>query len=352
MIEEILAVDWAQVRFKRALSGLVAVLVAFAFISVVETVALIIVVAALFNVAAANDGPMRERWSVMAQFSIIGAIIGAVAFWSIDDAVAAAAVLGTATYLGTLIAAFGQRQARAGLFLTLWAVLAMILGTGSTAPLAVSGAFVIGGVVAIAVTAVRLWIVSEDEADDVTAAVGEAARADVAPEGSVITRLVWASRGNGGTFSLIRAFAVVASTLIGFWLFPDYAFWGAITVIIVVRPSASQTASIAVQRTLGTAVGAVFAVLAVQVFPGNEVYALAGFSVSTFFMVAFMNANYTIFAAFLTSTLVFSLRMVQADAFDAGVERVAATLVGAVISVVTVGIAHVVIRRPDSLDGT
>jgi hypothetical protein len=58
-----------------------------------------------------------------------------------------------------------------------------------------------------------------------------------------------------------------------------------------------------------------------------------------------MNANYTIFAAFLTSTLVFAFRMVQADAFDGGVDRVFATMAGAAIAFSAVGVANLTIRR-------
>lgn len=344
MLNQVFSVDWDQVRLKRALSGLVATLVVLAFIGIVETVVLIVVMASLFNIAAANDGPMSERWRVMAQFSILGAIIGGLAFWSFDTAVAAAVVLGIVTYFATLLAAFGQRSARAGLFLTLWVVIAMLLGTGETSPLIVSAAFLIGGVVAIVITAVRLRLVAEDEADDDSVSKGEVDSADIAPEGSAISRLRWASRSTSGQFAVLRAFAVVLSTFVGFWLFPEYAFWSSITVIIVVKPSAGKTAAIAFERTLGTTVGALVAVVAVQLLPGNQVYAVLGFAVSAFFMLAFMNANYTYFAAFLTSTLVFSLRMVQEDAFDGGIERVGATLVGALISWVTVAIAGLFTR--------
>lgn len=345
MFRHIVAVDWKQVRFKRALSGLVAILVALAFIGAVETVVLIVIMAALFNIAAANDGPMERRWRAMAQFSVFGAVAGGLAFWSIDNASGAALVLGVVTYLATLFAALGQRQARAGLFLTLWVVIAMIIGTTETSPLIVSIAFIIGGGVAIAITALRLRMSGEDAVDDSSVSVGEVDPDDIAPVGSVATRLKWASRTSIGAFAVVRALAVVVATLVGFWLFPDYAFWASITVIIVVKPSASQTATIAMERTLGTALGALVAVLAVQLFPGNQVYAALGFALSAFFMVAFMNANYTLFAAFLTSTLVFALRMGQADAFDVGIERVGATLAGAVISLATVGVGRMLSVR-------
>jgi hypothetical protein len=337
--KEILAVDWDQVRFRRAFSGLVAILVALVFIVIAPTVTLVVIIATLFNVAAANDGPMSQRWIAMAEFSVAGAIIGGLAIWSFESALGIAVVLGVVTYLGTLMAAFGQREARAGLFLTLWAVIAMILGSADTDPWAVSGAFIGGGVIAMGITALRLRFSEEDAADDEDASIAEIAPEDLAPEGSALTRLRWASRGRMGTFAVLRTLAVVLSSLVGFWIAPDYAYWAPITVIIVVKPSPSETASIAVQRTLGTALGALVAVAAVQQLPDIVAYAVIGFVVSAFFMVAFMNANYTLFAAFLTSTLVFAMRLAQADAFEAGIDRILATLAGAVISLVIVVVA-------------
>lgn len=343
--QDIVVIDWGQVRLKRALSGLAAILVALTFISVAGTVTLVVIVATLFNVAAANDGPMSRRWVTMAEFSVIGAIVGGLAFWSFESAVGVAAVLGIATYLGTLAAASGQRAARAGLFLTLWAVIAMIMGTADTDPWVVSAAFIVGGVIALSVTALRLRLTHEDTADDEEASVGEVEDEDIAPQGSLWMRLRWASSGPMGEFAILRTSAVVLSTFVGFWIAPEYGYWAPMTVIIVVKPSSSQTVSVAVQRTLGTALGALLAVAAVQALPTSDAYAVIGFVVSAFFMVAFMNANYTLFAAFLTSTLVFAARIAQADAFNAGIDRVFATLAGATISLVIVLVATMMHER-------
>jgi uncharacterized membrane protein YccC len=63
------------------------------------------------------------------------------------------------------------------------------------------------------------------------------------------------------------------------------------------------------------------------------------FLASGFLMVAFSGGNYTLFAAFLTAMLVFGQRLVQADAFEAGWERLLATAVGALIAFAVVGTA-------------
>jgi uncharacterized membrane protein YccC len=106
-----------------------------------------------------------------------------------------------------------------------------------------------------------------------------------------------------------------------------------------VKPSANQSVSTAIQRTLGTAVGVALAVLVAQILPKGDTAVVVAFLASGFLMIAFSNANYTLFAAFLTSMLIFGQRLVQADAFEAGWERLLATFVGALIALAVMAIA-------------
>jgi uncharacterized membrane protein YccC len=265
----------------------------------------------------------------MARFTVYGAIIGGLAFWSSDSEVAVALVLGIAAYVGTLAAAAGPQSARAGLFLTLWALLALMLGSGDTEPSRVSIAFLAGGAIAIGVTAIRLRTVGEDEADD----EDQPDELDtVEPQLSRSQQLGSAILGPVGQFAILRTIAVVAAVLLGFWWFASYPMWIAITVIVVVQPSSAQSASIGVQRTLGTALGVGVAIVVAQVLPQGDSGVVIAFLVSGLLMVAFMGANYTLFAAFLTAMLVFGQRLAEADAFEAGWERLLATAVGAIMA--------------------
>ncbi len=331
MIAEIFRVDWEQVRFKRALSGLIAMLLTIAFLGASSDVVMTVTFAMLFTIAAGGDGPMSERWRHMLRFALLGALIGALAFWSVDTAWSVALVLGLATYLGTLAAAFGPRSARAGLFLTIWTLFAVLVGSTDTEPLSVSLSFLVGGVIAIVVTWIRLSLTSEDDADDEGSGVVESS-ADEEIAGSVIVRLSTAARTPLGWFALVRTVAVVGAVLLGFWWFSSFALWAAITVIIVVKPSTSQTASVAIERTLGTALGAAIAIAVAQRLPESDAAVAVAFLISAVAMIAFMNANYTLFAMFLTATLVFSQRLAEADAFEAGWQRVLATALGGLIS--------------------
>lgn len=340
MIQDIARVDWGQVRFKRAASGLVSMLVVVAFIGAVDDVVFAALMATLFVTAAGGGGSMRERLPNMVQFTVAGTALGGLAFWSAESAPAVALVLGVATYLGTLAAAAGPTSAKAGLYLTIWPLFALMMGSVDTEPWMVSVAFLVGGAVAIGVTAIRLRVANKDEAtDDVHDEL------DKVPGASFGQRLTHAATGLIGVFALVRAVAVVVAVLLGFWWFSSYPLWVAITVIVVVKPSANQSMATAVQRTLGTALGVALAVLIAQVLPENELVLAMVFLASGFLMIAFNNANYTLFAAFLTSMLVFGQRLVQADAFEAGWERLLATLVGALIAVAVTAVGAGLKRR-------
>ena len=315
---------------KRAVSGLAAMLLAVVFAVSVGDIVLSAVMATLFVTAAGGDGLMAERLPTMVRFTLYGAVLGGLAFWSGDTAFAVAVVLGVATYVGTLAAAFGARAARAGLFLTLWALMALLLGSEDTDPWRVSVAFLVGGVIAIGVTAVRIRAAGLDGtigSDEMapTASVGDAGPSRVA-------QLLAAVSSPIGWFAVARTIAVVGAVLVGFWWFASYPMWVAITVVVILQPSTKQSASVAVQRTLGTALGVAVAVAVAQVLPRGDTAVVIAFLASGLLMVAFMGANYALFAAFLTAMLVFGQRLAQADAFEAGWERLLATAVGAIIS--------------------
>jgi hypothetical protein len=336
VVDDILRVDWEQVRYKRALSGLATMLIVVAFLGVIDDVILAALMAALFVTASGGDGTMAERLPSMVRFTVIGAVLGGLAYWSADSAVLVAGVLGVATYLGTLAAGFGPIAAQSGFYLSIWPLFALMLGSATTEPWAVAVAFLVGGALAIGITALRLQVSAEDEAGDIESSEehAESAARELAIEdlSAVVASPV-------GRFAILRATAVVVGVVVGFWWFEAFPLWVAITVIVVVKPSPSQSFSVAVQRTLGTAIGVVVAVGVAQILPRSDLAVAIAFLISGFLMVAFNNANYTIFATFLTALLVFGQRLAHADAFEAGWERLLATAVGAGIAIVVMTIA-------------
>jgi hypothetical protein len=232
------------------------------------------------------------------------------------------------------------------MFLTFWPLFALMLGSSNTAPWKVAVGFLAGGALAIAITALRLRVSAPQNAEDSHAPD----ELDEIPKGAtgLGQKLVAAAKSPLGLFALLRAMAVVVAVVLGFWLFSSYPLWVAITVIVVIKPSANQSLSVAVQRTLGTAIGVAVAVVIAQILPNSETGVIVAFLLSGTLMIAFNDANYTLFAAFLTSMLVFGQRLVQEDAFEAGWERLLATVVGALIAMT---VSAVAIRLRPSAQG-
>lgn len=337
VVDDILHVDWEQVRLKRAISAFISMLLVAAVLGALGDQVAAALVATLFVTAAGGNGTLAERLPGMIQFTIAGALLGGLALWSTESGILAAIVLGVATYLGTLAAAEGPTAARAGIYLTIWPAFALMLGSTDTEPWTVVVGFLAGGVVAIVFTSIRLRMSNKDEAKD----IDQPEELDEVPgdHPTFVHRFVAATRSPIGVFALIRSAAVVLAVVLGLWLLPDYPLWAAITVIVVVKPSASQSFSTAIQRTLGTAIGVAVALAFASVLPRSDAAVALAFLISGALMIAFDNANYTLFAAFLTTTLVFGQRLAQADAFEAGWERLIATVLGAAIAMAVIAIA-------------
>ena len=289
--------------------------------------------AALFVIASGHDGPLSERLAEMARFTLVGAILGGLAFWSADAAWAAAVVLGTAAYVGTIATVGGPSSAQAGLLLTLWALLALVLGGEGVDPWRVSVAFAVGGGIAIGITALRFRMAIVDTADD--AGSLEAGGGAVPSRRRVMKEAVV---GPIGRFALVRTAAVAAGVVLGYWWFPAYPLWVAITVIVVLQPSVDRSTTVAAQRVIGTALGVAVAVTVAQAIPRGDLAAVVALLVSGLLMLAFMGANYILFAAFLTAVVVFGEHLALGDFAEAGWERLLATAVGALIAVAAIAV--------------
>ncbi|MGI9667176.1 MAG: FUSC family protein [Acidimicrobiia bacterium] len=335
---DLISIDWSHVRLRRAAFGVVAMLIAVAIIGVVGDVALTVVIAVLFVTASGRSEEWSYRWKSMARFTLYGSIIGGLSFWSIESALGVAVVLGIATYIGTLAAVEGPEAGKAGLFLTLWALFAIMLGSSSTPAIAVMIAYAVGGALAIAVTGVRWYFRQTDRSTTPPESGGGPDSSEDRP--GVVRWVADAATGPVGQFAIVRTVGVIVGALLGAWWFPSYPLWVAITVIVVVRPSAADAMTVAAERTLGTVLGVLLAVAVASVLTTNDTGVLLAFVLSAFFMMAFNNANYTLFAMFLTAMLVLGQRLVQADAFDAGMDRLLATFAGGVLSMALVLIAE------------
>jgi hypothetical protein len=331
-LKTLLALDLTKIDVRRGLSGSVAVLVTIVFVLVFGAIGVTVGIAALFVIAADQPGPVRERWIGVLVISLVGSFIALVAVWAgIEHIWVATLLTFTITAAATLTAGFGHVAAIRGLLLSLWAVLAFgLAGDGETA-LALAVAFLAGG----AIAAVILWVASrgpdgpsiEVEAEAAARTVGEVVHSPM------------------GWFALLRAGAVSIATALGIVLFPEHAMWPALTVLLVMRPKAGEAVEAGVRRTFGTLAGVIVAEAVVAVAGGSEMAIFLAFMLAAFAMVALKQVNYWVFVFFLTAVLVLSEVLVGGDAEAAGAQRFVATVLGAAIAFIGIGLGHMILRR-------
>jgi hypothetical protein len=324
-LDPMFVVDRDRVDWRKALGGVLAIAIAVWGMGEVGVEGLTAGIAALMVTAAGGKGDLRSRLIRMGRFTLLGTALGALALANDENGWAAMLILGIVAYVGTMASALGHGYAKRGVLLTLWALLALIFGAQDPATGAASLAFFAGGATAMFVTLVRIWIGAVD--------AGASDPDDPPLPDHPFRTVTTAMRGQLGVYALLRAVALALAIGLGYWLIPEYRMWAAITVVVVAQPHVGEAVNVAIQRTVGTAIGAAAAVVVAQVLPQNDNAVAVAFLVSGFFLVAFQGANYVLFATFLTAMLVFAQRLVQGDAFDAGVARLEATLLGAVIAV-------------------
>jgi len=331
-LETLLALDMSRIDVRRGLLGAVAVLGAIVFVAVFGPLGMTVGIAALFVIAADQPGPARQRWAGVLVISLVGSFIALIAVWAGTEHIWVATLLTfTITGAATLAAGLGHVAAIRALLLSLWAVLAFSLtGDGETA-LALAMAFLAGGVIA----AVILWLGSRGSEGPSVEVEAETAARTV--EEIVHSPLGW--------FALLRAGAVGVATALGIVLFPDHAMWPALTVLLVMRPKTGEAVEAGARRTFGTLAGVIVAEAVVAVAGGSEVVMFLAFMLGAFAMVALKQVNYWVFVFFLTALLVLSEVFVGGDAEAAGVQRFIATVLGAGIAFIGIGLGHLILQR-------
>ena len=331
-LRELLALDMTKVDLRSGLTGTIAILVAIVFVAVFGTIGMTAGIAALFVIAADQPGPVRERGAGVLVITLGGAVIAFVAVWAgIEHIWVATLLTFSITAVATLTAGFGHVAAIRGLLLSLWAVIAFGFAGDEEKALALSMAFLAGGVIA----AVILWLESrtshepsaEVEAETVARTIGELVRSPL------------------GWFALLRAGAVAISTALGIALFPDHAMWPALTVLLVMRPKAGEAVEAGVRRTLGTLAGVLVAEAVVAVAGGSEIVIFVAFMLAAFAMVALKQVNYWVFVLFLTAVIILSEALLGENTEAAAMQRLVATVLGASIAFLGIGMGLLIVRR-------
>lgn len=335
-LRTLLTLDLDAIDLRKGVMGTVAVGIVVIFVAIFGTVGMTAGLAALFVIMADQPGSTRDRAVAVLLMTVFGALIALVAVWAGTSHVWVATLLTfVVTGVATLTSGFGPGAAVRGLLLSIWAIVALSFGGDMESAIELAVAFSVGGVIAAAI----IWL-----------------RTRALPEPSIEVKAKAATRTLGdlarsplGWFSLLRASAAALAMALGAVLFPDHAIWAALTVLLVMKPKAGETVAAGVLRTLGTLAGVVAAEVVLAISGGEDAIVIVGFLVAAFGMAAFKKVNYALFVLFLTALLVLSQDLIGESADTVAIDRLLATILGAVIAFIGLGIGRwILARRPAS----
>jgi ABC-type multidrug transport system fused ATPase/permease subunit len=328
----LLRLDLEAIDLRRGLSGLLVLGIAVAIVFVFGPPGVIAGLAALFVIMTDRPGPLRARGLAVVLMTGLGAVIGGLALWSGTENVWVATILtfGVAA-AGTLVAGLGHSAAIRGLLLTIWAIVALSFGGDVDVAVQLTFAYIVGGLIAAAVVWLR---VRADAGPSITEQVEVETR-----------RFEHILRSPLGWFAVLRATAVALAMASGAILFPDHPIWAALTVAVVMRPKAGESVAIGVLRTIGTLVGVVVAEVVLALSGGEDVVILLGSLAAGFGAAALGRVNYAVSVGCLTALLVLASELVGASGQSAAVDRLAETILGAIIAFGAMAIGRWLLAR-------
>lgn len=331
-LRSVLELDLDAIDLRKGVLGVVAIGVVVIIVALFGTVGMTAALAALFVIMADQPGSIRDRAQAVLLMTAFGALIALVAVWAGTSHVWVATLLTfVVTGVATLLSGLGPGAAVRGLLLSVWAIVALTFAGDLETAVQLAVAFMFGGILAAGIIWLRTRALPEPSVEAETKAathtVGELARSAL------------------GWFSLLRATAAALAMALGTVLFPDHAIWAALTVLLVMKPNVGEAAATGVLRTLGTLAGVLAAEAVLAVSGGDDAIVIIGFLIAAFGMAALKNVNYAVFVLFLTALLVLSQALIGESADTAAIDRLLATILGAVIAFLGIGIGRWVIAR-------
>jgi uncharacterized membrane protein YccC len=145
-------------------------------------------------------------------------------------------------------------------------------------------------------------------------------------------------RSDIGVWSLLRTLLVVIAVTVGYWLTDDLdPFWTVIALLIVFQPDLQQTIFKATQRGLGTLAGAATAAALIGATSSEPAIGAASL-VGAFGAVAFYQANYLIYAFFLTTAVLLYYWLAADHTVSEATQRLAATVIGIALAFAGTGL--------------
>jgi hypothetical protein len=212
-------------------------------------------------------GPFRMRWTRLAIFALIGAVLTAWGVWVGSAAWELVTVSAFAVTLGSgLVIQFGVRRFATGTLLASWFLIAIALPPGFAAegivldPWTQALAWLVGAAVWFVVTSV-VWLTRGRTEHAPSMAVIPADTASRALTPPIVL------------YAVIRAVAVAGAVAVAFGLDLPYADWMPLAALVAMKTDLHQSTLTATQRVVGTILGATIA--AVFLLGADSEYVLA-----------------------------------------------------------------------------
>jgi uncharacterized membrane protein YccC len=281
-------------------------------------------------------GDYLTRLRRMAEIAVIGALLTALGYGIGRDAWGwIVLALFVVTVLGGLALSYGMGAYLGGLFLNIWFLLALSAAAGYPAGVSIHPwnqalAWLIGSAIAIALAFV-LWL-----------ARGRGSQPSPLP-GVPAGHRVKLSRPIVA-FVLLRAFAVSAAAAIAFGLHVEDADWMPLAAIVAMKTNLQQTTLRAVQRLVGTALGA--AIASVFLVTVTSHHALEQIVIVLFGLAGLLyGVNYAFYATAEAAAILIAADLPHPANMSAEGRRILFTFVGVAIAVVFTFVAGFLAKR-------
>lgn len=298
----------------------------------------IIALAALVISMADNHGPLQRRVLNLVVFTCLVAVITAIA-WVVSEKMWPVIITVTLlTFLSGFALYYGMQRAMEASFLLIWLIVMLpAIGSetlgGSVAAVLAAGLFVIALILIF--TAIRRYR-------------GNPLRpANIPPFKTGKPHLSWKSPTT--LYTVSKTVAAFLCTWTGWLLIGGHPFWATWAPLMIIKPDLDTTVEKGINRLLGTFTGGLVGFLLITPIDKPDILAVL-YLVSIFLQFATTKIHYSLMIFFLTLELVVGGALGGGVPIALSLDRAVATIVGVIISLITVAILSYLLKTDTSVD--
>lgn len=334
-------VKWEAFNRRLGLRVVITVLLALVLAEWIGLAGPVVALGALFTSLQDFHGPIRARMAYLAGFTVVMAIVTALAWVVAGDMWPTVVGVFVVVLLGGLAMAFGPRQAAAGSILSVW--LAIWLGGFGTESLGQSVlAAVLGGALAMVLVLIFAATASRKQPATSTAAT---ARPDQPKTGRATPPIDWRPPSE---FAVTKAVATSVATIVGWLVVGSHPFWVTYAPLAIIKPDRHETGTAGLNRLIGTLLGAIVGFVLIAPLADTTLLFVLFLAV-VFLQAATMGVHYAIFVFFLTLNVILSGALEGSRAEGLSADRLVANIIGIAIALVTIAIlSHLRPSKSDS----